>query len=131
VRPGLAVHPPRGLALDAVVSDRSRCAQSLLEIALFEELVVERCVPPDAGEAVGLQLLRDRQLVGRIRIARRRAADLLVDPKQGLDVVPELVRDDIGLCEVAGSTETIAELPEETEVQIHLHVGGAVERSGL
>ena len=42
--------------------------------------------------------------------------------------MPDLVRDDVGLGEVARRAEALIELLEEREVEIDLAVGGAVER---
>ena len=42
----------------------------------------------------------------------------------------ELVRDHVGLCEVARRAEPVSQLPEELEVEVHLPVGRAVERAG-
>src|SRR5262245_54237415 len=41
------------------------------------------------------------------------------------------MRDDIRLCEVAGSAEPLVEVAEEREVEVHLPIGGAVEGSNL
>src|SRR5215510_4554289 len=43
----------------------------------------------------------------------------------------DFVRDDIGLCEVAGSPEPLVELAEERQVEIHLAIRGTVEGSNL
>src|SRR5262249_45235351 len=59
-----------------------------------------------------------------------RAPHLRLDPDELLDVVAELVRDDVGLREVAGRAEAIDELAVERQVDIDLLVLGAVERPG-
>ena len=64
-------------------------------------------VRPDAGEAVGLQLDAHAQRVGlRLAAARPRIASTLPrDAHQVLHVVADLVRDHVGLRELAGRAE--------------------------
>ena len=58
------------------------------------------------------------------------AADALVDAQQVLDVVPVLVREDVGLGERATlGAEARAQLVEEAEVDVDRLVGRAVERA--
>ena len=75
----------------------------------------QRCcgmVRPDAGEAIGHQFDADGELVALD------LADLLLallhlrqDAEQVLDVVPDLVRDHIGIGEVAAGPERAAASP--------------------
>ncbi len=82
------------------------------------------------GEAVGLQLLADRQVVAPGRILLRQPLDLLGDAEHGLDVVAVLVRDHVGDREVAAlRAEARLELIEEAKVEVDLLVGRAVERA--
>jgi hypothetical protein len=82
-------------------------------------------VRPDAGEAIRLQLEPHRRAGGALRVPEAR--DALADAEELLDVVPELVRDDVGLRELAAGAELARELVEEAEVDVHLLVFGAVE----
>ena len=52
----------------------------------------------------------------------------LGDAEQVLDVMPDLVRDNVSLREVAGRAEAILQVAVEREVDVELLVGGAVER---
>ena len=52
-------------------------------------------------------------------------------PEQFLHVVTDFVRQYIGLCELAWSSEAVAQFLEEAEIDIDLLVGGAVKGSGL
>src|SRR5262249_25443728 len=94
-------------------------------------------VRPYAGEAVGLQLdlaldvVRRRLAVGRaLRLLRLRQ-----NAQQILHVVPDLVRDHIGLRKLARSAADIAaakarrDLIEERGVEIDLLISRAIERS--
>src|SRR5215213_2460440 len=56
VRPRLGADLARRLGLDPVVADRCCGGQALLEITALEQPPLVRRVPPDAGEAVRLQL---------------------------------------------------------------------------
>jgi len=47
-----------------------------------------------------------------------------------LHVVPELVRDDVRLGEIARRAEALAQLVVEAEVHVELVIGGTVERPG-
>src|SRR5947209_5770101 len=85
---------------------------------------------PDPGQAIGLQLQADGERVSLGRVAALQRADLLLDPQQFLHVVPNLVRDDVRLRELARRAELRAQLVEEAEVDIDLFVLRAVERSG-
>ena len=80
-----------------------------------------RRVRPDAGEAVGLQLEPHRELV-RARpgppAARRSTSS--IDAEQVLDVVADLVRDHVGLREVAGRAEALCSSRHEREVDVDL-----------
>ena len=87
-------------------------------------------VRPDAGQAIGLQLEPHRQRVGLL--LRRRAAarlHLLGDAEQVLHVMPDLVRDHVGLREIARRLEALAQLAVEAEVDVDLLIGRAVERT--
>ena len=89
-----------------------------------------RVVGPDAGEAVGLELLPHRERIA-FRVGRPGAARQCTcsrEAEQVLHVVPHLVRDHVGLREIAGRLEPLAQLVVEREVDVHLLVSRAVER---
>jgi len=122
--------PPR-LLLQSVVTDSGGRNQGLLEIALFEDVELPiRVVRPDAGIALRLQLQAHLQL-----ILLRLAPGLLLcqlhlgeGPFQVLNVVAYLMRQHIGLREIATRTLLMLEVFKEPEVHIHLPVLRAVER---
>ena len=87
-------------------------------------------VRPDAGVAVGLQFHQHLQPVAvGLAGARLRGAHFVGGAEHGLHVVADLVREHVGLGEVAGCLEARLELPIEREVDVDLLVGGAVERA--
>src|SRR5215213_2502182 len=131
VREGLGADAARRLGLDAVVADRARGGQALLEVALLEQPALVGRVRPHAGEAVGLELLADGERVALVRVPADGVVDLIADPRQGLHVVAHLVREHVGLREVARRVEARGQLAEEAEVDVDLAVGGAVERPCL
>ena len=110
--------------------DRGRRGQALLEVAALEDPAVVGRAGPDAGEAVGLQLEANRELVGVVGVRLALLADLLLDAELLLDVVAELVGDHVRLREIAGRLEALIELVEEAEVEVDLPVGRTVERAG-
>ena len=70
MRPGLRVHLPLGLLLDAVVADRRRGVHALVDVGLgqlLDEPGLDRVRRPDAGVAVGLQLAAHRLALGSLR----------------------------------------------------------------
>src|SRR5262245_12360538 len=102
-------HVALGLALEPVVTDGRRRGESLLEIAGLEDVARPiGMVSPDAGEAVRLELLPNRE---RVRLgpadAVARGHDALGDAQQRLHVMPDLVGDDVRLREVARGAEAI------------------------
>src|SRR6185437_8924718 len=103
-----------------------------LEIARLHHRLALRVLGvrrPDAGVTVGLQF--DLYL-DRIALSLARAGlQLLGLPQRAgeiLHMVANLVRNDIGLREVARRLEALRKLVEELRVEIDLLVGRAVER---
>src|SRR6266545_1226700 len=135
VGPGLGIDRAAGLLLDAVVADRRGGGERLFDIPRIEDDALARIPPlgrfvaPASGEAVRLQLHPYGESIRFPRVLLLELAHLLVDPGQVLDVVPELVREHVGLREVAGRSEALLELLIEPEVDVGLLVDGAVERS--
>src|SRR5690606_20185862 len=86
---------------------------------------------PDASKAVGLQFNAGRHLVGfSLAHPLTLAVELRQDADQVLDMMAHLVRDYIGLREIAGCPEFLRQFAEEAEIDIDLGIAGAVERSG-
>jgi len=118
-----------GLSLNAVVSHRRRTVQPFLDVAGFQNLLLLRGVTPNARVAVGLQLESNGQCVGGVRIRFLCPPNLFVGSEQMLNMVSELVRDHVGLGEVAGRPEPTAQLVVEREVDVDLLVERTVEWS--
>src|SRR5690606_2502265 len=119
-----------GALHDVVVADGGGGLHGLLDVAGLEPaLRLLGVVGPDAGEAVGLELEADRQLVV-VALAQLapRLVHLLHRAEQVLDMVADLVRDHVGLGEVAAGAEALAQHLVEAQVDVHRFVGGAVER---
>ena len=87
-------------------------------------------IGPDAGEAIGLQLLPHRQRIA-VALAHVLAqfGHLVGDAEQVLHVVADLMRDHVSLRKVSRGAEPVGELVEEGEVDIHTLVGRAIERT--
>src|SRR5688572_3315702 len=89
-----------------------------------------RAIGPHAGKAIGLQLdLYGERVAFALAHVGAGLPDLLLDAEHGLHVVPDLVRDDVGLRKVARRAEAARQLVEEAQVDIDLLVGRAIERA--
>src|SRR6266576_7361565 len=121
-------------SLQCVVADRRRGSQRRLHVAGVEELqALLRAVRPYPGEAVGLQLHLDLEMV-RLRLphAALQLLRLGQDAEQVLHMMTELVGDYVGLGELArlivcAGAEPAREQVEERCVEIDLLVGRAIE----
>ena len=135
MREGLRHDAALRLALDHVVADGGGRVQPFLDVARLQpalDLVGE--VRPHAGEAVGLQLDPHLQLIGfdlaaGLLLHSRHARN---DAEQVLHMMARLVRDDVGLRELARPARAAAEtrlyLAEKRGVEEDALVGRAVER---
>ena len=87
-------------------------------------------VAPHTGKAVCLKLEPHRQGVLLIGVGLLEPPHLRFDAEQFLDVMPELVREHVGLREIARRTEALLQLSEEAQIEIDDLIGGTVERAG-
>jgi len=120
--------PALRLLLQAVVADGRRGVERLGDVARIELIHRAGVVSPHAGIAVGLQLHAHRNAVLLGLRTRARRFHLLEGAGLLLHVVTDLVRDDVGLREVARSAEAPLQIAEEREVEVELLVAGTVER---
>jgi len=98
--------------LQRVVADRRRGGHAFLEVARLHGASLAR--GPDAGIAICLELHPDLQrIAGAFARARLRLADRVGGAGDGLDVVADLVRDDIGLGKIAGRAVATGKLVEK------------------
>ena len=117
--------------LQRVVADRGGGGQRLLDVACLEQSLSARvwfAQMPAKQSACSSVLHRDRVGLGLAdrcwRCARRQ------DAEHVLHVVADLVREHVGLREIAGRAEALAQLVVEAEVDVEVLVGRAVERPG-
>src|SRR5579872_4265612 len=115
--------------LQAVVADSGGGAEAGVDVALIDDVALLGGVRPDAGETIGLEFESDRKRIAFRRITLLEAADLPLDAEQLLHVMTDLVREDVGLRELAGRAETCAQLVVKSEIDIYLLIGRAVERT--
>src|SRR4051794_2247978 len=132
VRPGLRVHLPLRLALDAVVPDRACGVERGCDVRLRhtrDESGLLCVISPDSREAVGLELRPDRAALWALPTAGLR---LLECPREILHMVTVLVRQHVRLGErSAARAELGAEDIEEPEVDVHVLVDRAIERADV
>src|SRR5262249_37084540 len=79
--------------------------------------------------AIGLEFKAHRQLVPRSRILPLRLPHLLLQSKQVLHVMANLVRQDVGLGEVSRGAEPAFQFVVEAEIDVYLLISGAIKRS--
>ena len=115
------------LPLKSVVADRRRRVQGLFEVPLFQYLPAAlSAVGPHASEAVGLQLEPHRKLIGLCPATGLLLGTLHIrgEAKQVLDVMPDFVRDHVGLCEIARGAKAPSQLVVEREIDVEFAIGG-------
>src|SRR5215467_1550990 len=126
-----------GLTLQAIIADGGGRLHGGLDVAGLEEApFLLRVVCPYAGQAVGLQLDANLELIGLSLVeALLRLLHLRQDAEQILHVVADLVRDHVGLRELAAlasdlaAAETPLDVLKECGVEIDLLVVRTIERS--
>ncbi len=118
------------LLLQAVVADRGRGGERLGGVARVELLHEAGMVSPDARVAVGLQLHFHGDLVVLgLRGAATRRFEALEVAGELLHVVAHLVRDHVGLGEIARRAEAVLQLAIEGQVDVDAMVIGTIERT--
>src|SRR5664279_228083 len=88
---------------------------------------------PNAGETIGHELDTHRQLIGRALIPHARGPllrrlDLWQNTEKILDVMAYLMRNDIGVGEIAATAEAPFHVLKESRVEIDLLVLWAIKR---
>src|SRR5438309_5551043 len=132
VREGVGDDRAARLPLQPIVADRGGGAECFLDVARLEPVVPRLgTIRPDAGEAIRLQLLTNRQ--PRCAFHAFAAGACLPDPiedaEQVLHVVSDLVGDDVRLGKIAAAAEMRLHLAEEAQVEIHLPIVRTIERA--
>src|SRR3989304_1300993 len=82
---------------------------------------------PDAGKTIGLELERHR---GAVFARASIGGGAFVQTEQVLHVMAQSVRDDVGRGKIAWRAEALGQRGEEPQIQVHLAIRWAVERSG-
>jgi len=114
-------------SLEPVVPHGGGSIQSRGDVASIHDSALAGGVAPNPGKAIGLEFQTDGELVGSIRISFFQVMDFRFDAEQLLYVMADLMSDDVGLSELAGRTEAVAQFVEEAEIQINLFVFGAIK----
>ena len=121
---------PLTLPLQAIVTNSSGCAQPLVDVAAFEQLAAIGMMAPYAGQAIRLELHPHGQGVRPFFGATLPGAmHALRDSHQGLDMMANFVRNDIGLREVTWRVEALIEIAEEGQIEVDLVIIGAIKRT--
>src|SRR3954449_534047 len=72
----IGIHAATGHPLQPVIADGGRGAQSLFDVACFEQIALLRRMSPDAGVAIRLQLQAHRVRLGMTRIVLHQLVNL-------------------------------------------------------
>src|SRR5262249_26692710 len=123
-----------GTALQTIVADGGCRLHRRLDVAWLDDTPLLLCVVgPDAGKAVGLQLDPNLEVIGlRLIQASLHLLNLGQDSQQILHMMPDLVRDHVGLRELAAPAADVAaakaplKVLKEFGIEIDLSVVGAV-----
>src|SRR5215472_11737516 len=88
---------------------------------------------PDTSEAIGLEFHGHGKWVGLGRIAVLKLPDLVFDANDLLDMVPDFVRQHVGLRKLARSAEALLEFIVKAQVNVNFFVRRAIKgaRGGL
>jgi len=121
-----------GTALESIVADRSSGSQRFIDVAGFDDVFgAIGIMRPDTGEEVSLKLEANGEAVefGLADAAARRL-HFVGDAEQVLHVMSDLVRDDVGLGEIAGRAKAVAQFPIKAEIDVNAAILRAIERTG-
>ena len=102
----LRVHTLTAGRLNPVVSDR-RGREPFLDVPRIQLVSLLRRIGPDPGIAVGLELHPNGEVVHHVGPLLLRPPHLSLGAEQPLHVMAELVRDHVGLREIARGPESV------------------------
>ena len=88
----LRVHAACRAALNAVIADRRRRAQTFFQVAGIQKVAARRGVCPDSCEAIRLQLQQHRILVCGPWLGLLRLPYLPLDSQSSLHMMADLMR---------------------------------------
>jgi hypothetical protein len=117
--------------LQMIVSNRRGGTKTISHVGLVDLAALGRSVSPDTCQTVSLELQHDGELIPRLRIARLKLTHAILDAEDVLDVVAQLMSDHIRLSKVSRASADAVKLIPETEIDIDLLVGRAIERPCL
>jgi hypothetical protein len=132
VSEGVRYHAALALLLQIVITDGVSGIQRLLQISFLKPVMtLLGVVGPDTSKTVRLQFLPDQQAIVALHLgsALTCGLHLLRHAEQGLDMVADLMGNHIGLGEIAGDRKARGHFIEELQIEIHLPVARAIERT--
>ena len=95
-------------SLEMVVADGRCRLQTCGNICVMNDVALFGAMRPYTGEAIRLEFKVNGERVSLRRVLAREMSHLLLDAKNILHMMTELVRNDIGLCELRiAPTETL------------------------
>jgi hypothetical protein len=118
-------------ALEIIVADHTRRTHCFFDVAGFDDVLDAISVTrPDTGEEIRLELEPDGELiVFSFTDTSARALHTISNAEQVLHMMPDFVRDDIGLREITWRPEPITQLPVEAQVDVNAPILRAIKRT--
>ncbi len=129
MRPRLRTHRPSTHLLQVVVAHRSCGRQRSLHVIRIHNPPRLRRVRPHSRKTVSLQLQIHRKRIPLTRILLRQPSLTPFNPQQLLDMMPQLMRDHVGLRELRRASSKLLQLIPEAQIDIDLLVLRTVKRS--
>jgi len=118
--------------LESVIANRAGRAHRFFDIAGFHNVLDPVGVTsPNAGQEIRLQLKPDREpIVFRLTHPTARRLQAIGDAEQILHMMPNFVRNDVGLCEIPSCTQALLQYTVKTKVDINASIFRAIKRTG-
>jgi hypothetical protein len=130
---GLRLDIALGSALQGIIPDSRSSAEAFLNIACFQDAPrIMGALGPKPGQAIGLQFNTHLQFIGRALIgAALQPFHFLKHAQFILDMMPNLMRHDIGRSKITGRVQLPQQSAHEIKVNVHALISWAVKGANL
>lgn len=130
---GFALHLALGLSLQGIIPNGGGGAEAFLNIARFQNTPrIMGALGPEPGQAIRLQFNAHLQFIGGALIhPALQPFHLFQHAQFMLDMMPDLMRDDIGRSKIPRRAKLAQQAAHEIEVNGNALIGGAVKRPYL
>jgi hypothetical protein len=130
---GLGLDITLGSALQGIIPDSRRGAEAFFDIARFQDAPrIMGALGPKPGQAIGLQFHTHLQVIGRALIgAALQPFHLLKHAQFILDMMPNLMRHDIGRSKIPRRVQLPQQAAHEIKINVNALIYRAVEGANL